>query len=152
MSLKIGSWNIDMVPLRLYLKYINSNWDAIIQWRIFVGIRILLFMSMTFLKVHLHHFSKTKSHKESHKNSRNQGYSYYFCFMTEGIWTRSSDLHIRIQEAQRHTVPTDPDPQQESCFWWWPSKEDKSGVERVWCLIVIIMRFPTGSAVYLGCA
>ncbi len=35
-----------------------------------------------FLKVHLHHFSKIKSQKES-QNSRNQGFSYYFCMMIE---------------------------------------------------------------------
>jgi hypothetical protein len=35
------------------------------------------------LKVHLHNFPKIKSQKESH-NSRNQGFSYYFCMMTEG--------------------------------------------------------------------
>jgi hypothetical protein len=28
--------------------------------------------------VHLHHFSKIKRQKES-QNSRNQGFSYYFC-------------------------------------------------------------------------
>jgi hypothetical protein len=35
------------------------------------------------LKVHLHHFSKIKSQKEV-KNSRNQGFSYYFGSMIEG--------------------------------------------------------------------
>jgi hypothetical protein len=60
-------------------------------------IRILLFSSLTFdaskklifntifsayyfLKVHLHHFSKIKSQKES-QNTRNQGFSYYFCMI-----------------------------------------------------------------------
>ncbi len=61
-------------------------------------IRILLFSSVTFkmpaktntifsayyfLKLHLHHFSKIKSQKES-LNSRNQSFSYYFCMMIEG--------------------------------------------------------------------
>jgi hypothetical protein len=64
-------------------------------------IRILLFSSLTFkksaknqffniifsayyfLKLHLHHFSKIKSQNES-QNSRNQGFSYYFCMMIEG--------------------------------------------------------------------
>ncbi len=62
-------------------------------------IRILLFSSLTFkiltknnflknfsayyfLKVHIHHFSKIKSQKES-QNSSYQGFSYYFCMMTE---------------------------------------------------------------------
>ncbi len=31
----------------------------------------------------VHHFSKIKSQKES-QNSRNQGFSYYFCMMIEG--------------------------------------------------------------------
>jgi hypothetical protein len=35
------------------------------------------------LKVHLHDFLKIKSQKES-QNSRNQGFSYYFCMMIEG--------------------------------------------------------------------
>jgi hypothetical protein len=41
------------------------------------------FSSYYFLKVHLHHFSKIKSQKEP-QNSRNQGFSYYFCMMIEG--------------------------------------------------------------------
>ncbi len=36
-----------------------------------------------FLKLHLHHFSKIKSQKES-QNSRIQGFSCYFCSMIEG--------------------------------------------------------------------
>jgi hypothetical protein len=35
------------------------------------------------LKVHLHHFSKIKCKKEI-TNSRNQGFSCYFCLMIEG--------------------------------------------------------------------
>jgi hypothetical protein len=42
-----------------------------------------IFSANYFLKVHLHHFSKKKSQKES-QNSRNQGFSYYFCMMIEG--------------------------------------------------------------------
>ncbi len=42
------------------------------------------FSAYYFLKVHLHHFSKIKSPKEVKKNSRNQGFSYYFCLMIEG--------------------------------------------------------------------
>jgi hypothetical protein len=34
-------------------------------------------------KLHLHHFSKIKSHKKS-QNSRSQGFSYYFCLMIKG--------------------------------------------------------------------
>jgi hypothetical protein len=42
-----------------------------------------IFSAYYFLKVHLHHFSKIKSQKES-QNSRNQGFSYYLCMMIEG--------------------------------------------------------------------
>ncbi len=42
-----------------------------------------IFSAYYFLKVHLHHFSKIKSQKES-QNRRNQGFSYYFCLMIEG--------------------------------------------------------------------
>jgi hypothetical protein len=42
-----------------------------------------IFSAYYFLKVNLHHFSKIKSQKES-QNSRNQGFSYYFCMMIEG--------------------------------------------------------------------
>jgi hypothetical protein len=68
----------------------NSRIRASDQW---IRIRIMLFSSLTFktptknycqifsafyfLKVHLHHFSKVKIHKEV-KNGRNQGFSYYF--------------------------------------------------------------------------
>jgi hypothetical protein len=41
------------------------------------------FSAYYFLKVHLHHFSKIKSQKESH-NSRNQAFSNYFCMMIKG--------------------------------------------------------------------
>jgi hypothetical protein len=69
-------------------------------------IRILLFSSLTFkmpaknkffntifspcdfLKLHLHHLSKIKIQKES-QNSRNQGFSYYFCMIIEGSGSRS---------------------------------------------------------------
>ena len=43
------------------------------------------------LKVHLHNFPKIKSHKES-QNRRNQGFSYYFCMMTEGSVSGSIPL------------------------------------------------------------
>ncbi len=42
-----------------------------------------IFSACYFLKVHLHNFLKIKSQKES-LNSRNQGFSYYFCMMIEG--------------------------------------------------------------------
>ncbi len=42
------------------------------------------FSTYYFLKVHLHHFSKIKSQKESQNSTRNQGFPYYFCMMKEG--------------------------------------------------------------------
>jgi hypothetical protein len=44
---------------------------------------ITIFSAFYFLKVYIHHFSKIKSQKES-QNSRNQGFSCYFCMMIEG--------------------------------------------------------------------
>ncbi len=43
----------------------------------------LSFSAYHFLRVYLHHFSKIKSHKEV-TNSRNQGFSYYFCVTIDG--------------------------------------------------------------------
>ncbi len=51
----------------------------------------LIFSAYYFLKVHLHHFSKIKSQKGS-QNSRNQGFSYYFCMMIEGSGAGSIPL------------------------------------------------------------
>ncbi len=42
-----------------------------------------IFSAYDFLKLDLHHFSKIKIQKDS-QNSRNQGFSYYFCMMIEG--------------------------------------------------------------------
>jgi hypothetical protein len=61
-----------------------------------------IFSAYFFLKVRLHHFSKIKSQKVS-QNSRNQGFSYYFCMMTEGSGCG--------REAQKHLDPVDSDPQ-----------------------------------------
>jgi hypothetical protein len=48
------------------------------------------------LKVHLHHLSKIKSNKEvTVRYSRNQGFSYYFCLMTEGFGSGSVPLTNR---------------------------------------------------------
>jgi hypothetical protein len=52
-----------------------------------------IFSAYYFLKAHLHHFSKIKSQKES-QNSRNQGFSYYFCIMIEGSGSGSVPLRL----------------------------------------------------------
>jgi hypothetical protein len=49
------------------------------------------FLLIKVLKVHLHHFSKIKSQKES-QNRRNQGFTYYFCIMIEGSGSVSIPL------------------------------------------------------------
>jgi hypothetical protein len=59
------------------------------------------FSAYYFLKVLLHHFLKVKKKSQ---NSRNQGFSYYFLLNDRRI-------RIRIQEAQKHVDPADPDPQ-----------------------------------------
>jgi hypothetical protein len=50
-----------------------------------------IFSANYFLKVHLHHFSKIKSQKES-QNRRNQGFSYFFFMMIEGSGSGSIPL------------------------------------------------------------
>ena len=50
-----------------------------------------IFSAYYFMKVHLHHFSKIKSQKES-QNRKNQGFSYYFCMMMEGSGSGSIPL------------------------------------------------------------
>jgi hypothetical protein len=54
-----------------------------------------IFSAYYFLKVHFHHFSKIKSQKES-QNSRNQGFSYYFCMMVEGSGSRKGSGSIPL--------------------------------------------------------
>jgi hypothetical protein len=59
------------------------------------------FFAYYFLKVHLHNFSKTKSHKE-----------FLLFLLDDGrirIRIHISDEWIRIREAQKHMDPTDPD-------------------------------------------
>ncbi len=71
------------------------------------------FYAYSFLKVHLHHSSKIKSHKKSQKDSRNQGFSSFFLLVNgrTRIWIHTNNLQIRmrIQEAQKHMDPSDPD-------------------------------------------
>jgi hypothetical protein len=71
-----------------------------------------IFSAYYFLKVHLHHFSKIKSQKESQKESR-----FFLLFLHDDGRIRSririhtSDwwIWIRIREAQTHVDPVDPD-------------------------------------------
>ncbi len=52
-----------------------------------------IFSAYLLLKVHLHHFSKIKSQKESQNRSK-QGYSYYFCMMIEGSGAGSGSIPL----------------------------------------------------------
>jgi hypothetical protein len=52
---------------------------------------LFYFFCLLLLKVNLHLFSKIKSKKKS-QNSRNQGFSYYFCMMVEG--SRSGSIPV----------------------------------------------------------
>ncbi len=53
----------------------------------------IIFSAYYFLKLHLQHFSKIKSEKES-QNCRNQGFSYYFCITIEGSGSRAGSGSI----------------------------------------------------------
>jgi hypothetical protein len=73
------------------------------------------FSAYYFFKVHLHHFSKIKSQKES-QNSRNQGFSYYFGMMIEetgeSIRQRYGSGSGRPKNVWiRYPDDSDPDPQ-----------------------------------------
>jgi hypothetical protein len=59
-----------------------------------------IFSAHYFLKVHLDHFSKIKSQKES-QNSRNQGFSYYLCMIIEGSGSGSIPLNIGAGSGSR---------------------------------------------------
>ncbi len=73
------------------------------------------FSAYYILKVHLHHFSKikTKKSKRSHKTVGIEVFSHYLeVFLLDDrrirIRIHTSDKRIRIQEAQKHIEPTDP--------------------------------------------
>ncbi len=58
------------------------------------------FSAFYFLELQLHHFSKIKVIKKS-QNSRNQGFSYYFCFIIGKDPDTNTDPYLWL---------TDPDP------------------------------------------
>ncbi len=69
------------------------------------------FFAFYFLRLHLHHFSKIKSHKGSHK-TKNQGFSYYFCLIVEGSGslTRTNESGTRTNGSgsggpKKHPAP-----------------------------------------------
>jgi hypothetical protein len=59
------------------------------------------FVASYLLKVHLYHFPKIKSDKEVTKQYESR---FFLLFLLD-------DRRIRIQEAQKHLDPMDPDPQ-----------------------------------------
>jgi hypothetical protein len=59
----------------------------------------------SFLTVHLHNFSKIKSHQEVTKQLESR---FFLPLMIEGSGSVPFDYRIRIQEAQKRTDPTDP--------------------------------------------
>jgi hypothetical protein len=61
-----------------------------------------------FLKVHLHHLSKIKSPKEVTKQWESRFFLQFLLI--------DRRIRIRVHEAQKHTDPTDPDPQ----HWYVP--------------------------------
>jgi hypothetical protein len=63
-----------------------------------------IFSAYYFLKVHLHHFSKIKSQKES-QNRRNQGFSYNFCMMIEGSGAGSESGSIPLTSGSGSRRP-----------------------------------------------
>ncbi len=65
---------------------------------------ILFFLLYYFLKIHLHLFSKIKSQKES-QNSRNPGFSYYFCMMIEGSRSGSGEGSIPLTNGSGSRRP-----------------------------------------------
>jgi hypothetical protein len=80
---------------------------------------IFILSAFYFLKVYLHHFLKIKSQNES-RNSRNQGFSNFFCMMVEGSGSRAgsiSDYWIWIREAQKHVDTVDPDSDPDPQHW-----------------------------------
>ncbi len=66
------------------------------------------FLLITFWSYIYNNFSWIKIHKEVTKQYESR-FSYYFCLMIENSGTNGW-IWIRIQEAQKHTDTTDPDP------------------------------------------
>ncbi len=52
----------------------------------------LSFSAHYFLKVHLHHFYKIKNVTKKSQNSRNQGFSFYFCLMIGGSGSEAGSV------------------------------------------------------------
>jgi hypothetical protein len=62
------------------------------------------FFCLLFFKVHLHHFLKIKSQQES-LNSRNQGFSYYFCMIIEGSGSGAGSIPMTSGSGSRSWRP-----------------------------------------------
>ncbi len=77
-------WQIDPDPAIFDIDFQDASKKLIFN---------TIFSAYYFLNVHLHHFSKIKSQKES-QNRRNQGFSYYFCMMIEGSGSGSGSIPL----------------------------------------------------------
>ncbi len=68
-----------------------------------------IFSAYYFLKLNLHHFTKIKSQKEF-LNSKNRGFSYYFCMIIEGSGSRRPKntwirwIRIRIRNTADQAI------------------------------------------------
>jgi hypothetical protein len=64
--------------------------------------------AISFLKVHLDHSSKIKSHKKVTKQKKSR-FFFIFWLVDGRIQIRIRTNKLRIQETQNHMVPTNPD-------------------------------------------
>ncbi len=91
------------------------------------------FFAYSFLKVHLHHSSKIKSHKEVTKQKKSR--CFFIILFVDGririrIRTNKLRLRIRIQEAKSHTVPRNSVPDPEYSFFYWLGYSNFSFLEK----------------------
>ncbi len=79
------------------------------------------FFAYYFLKLHFHHFSRIKSHKEVITEQYELRLFIKFLLVDRRIRSRirTSYYPIRIQEAQKHMEPIAPDPDPQHCYVCW---------------------------------
>ncbi len=91
------------------------------------------FLCLSFLKVPLHHSSKIKSHKDVTKQQKSR-FFFIFLLVDERIRIRIRTNNLRIQEDQKdqkHTDPTDPNPEHWLRLFFWNRCKMLSGPPRV---------------------
>jgi hypothetical protein len=105
--------------------------DILVRMRIWIRLKILLFPSLAFKMPTKHsffcyfHFEgtftsvfKDKVIKKS-QNSRNHGFSYYFCLMIEGAGSKPLTNGSGSRRPKTNTDPTDPHPNPQH---WFPGR------------------------------